>query len=58
MEAQDLLIAAGMGEAPALIKELIAFGGTGHDDMVIALALALWGVKIRIFGERANGRIV
>ena len=58
MELQDLLIAAGMAETPALVKELTDFGGAGHDDMVMALALALWGVKIQTVGERSNVRIV
>lgn len=55
METQDLLIAARLQEAKALRKELAEFGGTGHDDLVMALALGVWGVRLRPAGMRANG---
>ena len=58
MELQDVVIAKGMAETPALVKELALFGSSKHDDMVIALALALWGVKTQTFGEKSNVRIV
>jgi hypothetical protein len=46
-EQQDLLIAAALPNKAALLKELTSFGGHAHDDMVLALALALWGVRIK-----------
>jgi hypothetical protein len=45
LELRDLRIAAGLPETPALVKELTGFGGRGHDDMVMALALAMWGAR-------------
>ena len=58
LELQDVAIASRLAETPALVKELAGFGGSGHDDMVMALALALWGVKVRTVGERSDGPIV
>jgi hypothetical protein len=57
MELQDLLIAARMPEAPELVKELTSFGGTGHDDMVLALALAVWGVRLHKVGNPRDWRL-
>ena len=64
MESGDVAVAGRLRETPALVKELAAFGNStsgnssGHDDMVIALALAVWGVKERVMGEMGNVRIV
>jgi hypothetical protein len=58
MELQDLLIAGRMPETPELVKELTSFGGTGHDDRVMALALAVWGVRLLKVGSSRQWRIL
>jgi hypothetical protein len=57
MELQDLLIASRLPAAPELVKELASFGGTGHDDMVLALALAVWGVRLHRVGNPRDWRL-
>jgi len=36
-----------VAETPSLAKELAEFGGRGHDDLAMAIALALWGMRVR-----------
>jgi hypothetical protein len=58
MELQDLLIAERMPETPELVNELTGFGSRGHDDMVMAVALAVWGVRLLRTGDPQNWRIL
>ena len=58
MEVGGVKIAGSLKEARGLVKELTDFGGRGHDDMAMALALAVWGVEARTVGERDDVRII
>jgi hypothetical protein len=76
LQEGELQIAAGLKEGPTLVRELAdmrvqmtvggreKFGAKSgeHDDLVLAVALACWGVgkmgERETCGERGNGRLV
>ena len=45
LENGQLRILRGMRETERLMREMIALGGSEHDDLVIAVALAAWGAR-------------
>jgi hypothetical protein len=61
MEQRWVEVARRLPEWTELRKQMLGFGGAGADDLVLALALAVWGVKERMTGTRpgcapASGR--
>jgi hypothetical protein len=72
MQKRWLEVAGRLAMAPEFVKELLAlrmrvsvtgserFGGRGHDDLVMAVALAWWRARRSWpgIGERGEGRIV
>src|SRR5579862_498319 len=45
LENGQLRIARKMSETERLVKEMIGLGGSEHDDLAMAVALAVWGAK-------------
>ena len=62
LENGDLNIERGLKECGQLVREMVSLeaarGGKGHDDLVMALALACWGARrgeIGLMGQRLTG---
>jgi hypothetical protein len=70
LEKGEVRIASGMEWGKALVEEMGSVRGRGgaggerygawgsgeHDDLVMAVALACWGMR-RMYGEKASGRV-
>jgi hypothetical protein len=52
MEQGWVEVARRLPEWAELRKQMLGFGGAGADDLVLAFALAVWGVKERMVGAR------
>ena len=59
MELKGLEFGEGLREWKEFRKQMLGFGGAAKDDLVLAVALAVWGAKVAtIFGEKSDGILV
>ena len=52
LELREVEIAEGLAEWREFRKQMLGFGTAAKDDLVLAVALAVWGAKGGTFGER------
>ena len=55
LELKELEIGEGLAEWAEFRKQMVGFGTAAQDDLVLAVALAVWGVKGSQYGERSDG---
>ena len=59
LELKGLEFGEGLTEWKEFRKQMLGFGGTAKDDLVLAVALAVWGAKVgAIYGEKSDGILV
>jgi len=55
LENGRLRIARDLRETGRLVQEMLALGGSEHDDLAMAVALAVWGAKTGVmYGHRSE----
>jgi hypothetical protein len=55
LESGQLRIARDMRETARLVQEMVSLGGNEHDDLAMAVALAVWGAKTGVmYGYRSE----
>ena len=55
LENGQLRIARNLRETGRLVQEMLSLGGSEHDDLAMAVALAVWGVKTGLmYGFRSE----
>ena len=59
LELKGLEFGEGLTQWKEFRKQMLGFGGTAKDDLVLAVALAAWGAKVgAIYGEKSDGILV